>query len=790
MFDIDNITSFFTGVEVKQEDPKTVRILGMKVPPFLYEIDKLWKTSKISNNMFRKIKSRQLDMHPFFAPDFYYVCKRLMGERRARINRSAVQDILNQMETNIWMKTAFEDKYSNRLDLKALDRLSVTLLPHQNEFLAYYNEMVSRWQLKGSILGAAPGSGKTITGIALSECLNTDITICIVPKNAVDRVWADTLDWVFKAKQPYWKSTSGEPLKKGCRYYVAHYEQLQLILDFFSDPAFKDKQINIILDESHNLNELKSLRTELFLKLVKVTHSQDTLWSSGTPIKAMGSEVIPILRSIDPYFDEEAEERFKAIFGLSSARGLDILAHRLGYMTFKIDKKQIVGNTVEHYRVDVTLPNGHDYTLDAISKDMAKFVKERLEYYKQNMDKYVAQYRAGLRAYERTIKTTAEVKLFDEYVRTANLLHTNYDPMVHKEEPIFCNAFEKNKILPVLPRELKEDFKNARSVYKYVKLKVQGEALGRILGKRRTQCNVDMLNAWNRYSVTDVQTGEKFDTNLVDIIENSVKKTVVFTSYVEVVDRCAEILTKEGAAPLKVYGQTNGELPQIVGRFDKDGRANPLIATLQSLSTAVPLIMANTVVFLNAPFRDHEYEQACSRVDRLGQTEVVQIWDVYLDTGKEPNISTRSLDIMAWSKSQVEQMLGTAGTSGAAALEWLDSEDGIELWGLMNNTTEINEQTMRSISLTEPGEPSITPEKHPGHMAGESLGLDPLHYFADGTLWGREESETQRYAKFPHINRAVSVEDAGVAIAVNQPANKQPAVTAAPLNLGLEKFSW
>lgn len=665
---IDNLVSFFTGVEVKEEDPKTIRVLGMKIPEFLHEIDKMWKTSKISGNMFRKVKSRQVDIHPFFAPDFYYVCKRLMSERRARINRSAVGQVITQLETNTWMRNAFAETFHNRLNFKAMGRLTVDLLAHQNQFLARYNEMTERWNLKGYILGAAPGSGKTITGIALSEALDTDITICIVPKNAVDRVWADTLEWIFKEKQPYWKSTSGDPLKKGYRYYVAHYEQLDKILEFFKH-NHDGKKINIILDESHNLNELKSMRTELFLQLCRVVNCQDVLWSSGTPIKAMGSEVIPILRSIDPYFDQEAEERFKAIFGLSSARGLDILAHRLGYMTFKIDKAQIVGNKVERFRVDVSLKNGDEYTLAAIGDEMRKFVKERTAYYQSNMKLYINMYMDCLRAYERTIRTSQEMREYEEYVRTARLLHTSYDPYVHKQEPIFCNAFEKKNIIPALPKELREKFKDCRSVYKYVNLKIQGEALGRILGKKRTQCNVDMLGAWDKYRVTDTQTGEKFETTLVDIIENSIKKTVVFTSYVEVVDKAAVILKEAGGFPLKVYGETNSELPQIVSTFERDTRCNPLIATLQSLSTAVPLVMANTVVFLNAPFRDHEYEQACSRVDRLGQTEVVQIFDVYLDTGKEPNISTRSLDIMAWSRSQVEAMLGP---SGAVALESYD----------------------------------------------------------------------------------------------------------------------
>lgn len=674
----DNALSFFKGVEVKEENPKTIRILGMKIPEFLYEIDKLWKTSKISNNLFRNVKSRQVDIHPFFAPDFYYVCTRLMSERKARVNRKAVEQVMQQLETNTWMRSAFNPSFESRLNFKALDRFKVSPLPHQNQFLKYYDESINRWLLKGNILAAAPGSGKTLTNLFLSECLDTDITICIVPKNSVVDVWDATFNWAYKERPAVWHSLSGDALKTGYRYYVAHYEQLDRLVEFFSDKCFQGKKINIVLDESHNLNELKSARTELFIKLCKIVNAQDVVWASGTPLKAMGSEVIPILRTIDPFFDQEAEERFRAIFGLSSARGLDILAHRLGYMTFKIDKAQVVGNKIEKFRVDVTLKNGDDYTLDSISKEMSKFIKERVEYYKSNMKMYIEWYQAGLRSHERTLRTSQEVREFNEYVRTARLLHTGYDPYIHKQEPIFCNAYEKKNILPNLPKELKERFKDARSVYKYVKLKVQGEALGRILGKKRTQCNVDMLTAWDKYEVTDMQTGEKFDTTLVDIIENSIKKTVIFTSYVEVVDKASEILSNQGGFPLKVYGETNNELPQIVAQFDRDKRSNPLIATLQSLSTAVPLIMANTVVFLNAPFRDHIYEQACSRVDRLGQTEVVQIFDVYLNTGKQANISTRSLDLMSWSKQMVDQMLGIVGSSAIALEDLHEDLTGID----------------------------------------------------------------------------------------------------------------
>lgn len=682
----DNIVSFITGVEVKELENKVVRVLGLKTFEFIHQIDRFWKTSKITSFLFKKVASRQLDIHPFFVPDFYYICKKLMGERRARINRTAVQQVIDGLMTNSWIKSVYADNIPNRLDFSALNRFLVAPLKQQIDFLRIYNENVTKWQLLGYILGAAPGSGKTYMGYALSECLNTDITICIVPKNSVLDVWVATPKWMFREQPKLWNSLGGEPLTKGYRYYIFHYEQIDRALEFFKK-GYEDKKINIVLDESHNLNELSSQRTQLIIDLVKAVKCQDTLWSSGTPIKAMGSEVIPILRCIDPFFDEEAESRFRKIYGLSSSRALDILAHRLGFMTFLVDKAVAVGNKVEYFRVDVSIKNGNDYTLTTLKLEMRKFIAERVEYYKANMDKYVDHFKQGLRFYERTLKTRDQIRDFEEYVRVVDLLHFHFDPFIHKTEPIFCNAYEKKYILPALPKELRDSFKNARSVYKYVNLKVQGEALGRVLGRKRMQCNVDMLDGANHYRVTDLQTGEKYETSLFDIVENSIKKTVIFTSYVEVVDRVYADFKKAGAHPVRVYGDTNNDLSAILKTFTNEPKIDPLIATLQSLSTAVPLIMANTEVFLNSPFRIHEKVQAVARVDRLGQTETVQIFDVFLDTGEDPNISTRSSDIMEWSKEMVDTMLGLKGAS-VAALEELREDLAANNWDVPEDVIE------------------------------------------------------------------------------------------------------
>src|SRR5690606_14156218 len=122
-------------------------------------------------------------------------------------------------------------------------------------------------------------------------------------------------------------------------------------------------------------------------------------------------------------------------------------------------------------------------------------------------------------------------------------------------------------------------------------------------------------------------------------------------------DYCKQL----GYKPLVVYGETNKEVTSIVNQFDKDEDANPLIATYQSLSTAVPLTMANMVIMTNQPFRAHEEEQSIARAARLGQDTQVYVKKILLDTGNEANVSTRSNDIMEWSREQVAALTSSTG---------------------------------------------------------------------------------------------------------------------------------
>jgi len=46
----------------------------------------------------------------------------------------------------------------------------------------------------------------------------------------------------------------------------------------------------VILDESHNLNNDVSLRTQFFIDICRKIQAMHVLWMSGTPVKALGFE--------------------------------------------------------------------------------------------------------------------------------------------------------------------------------------------------------------------------------------------------------------------------------------------------------------------------------------------------------------------------------------------------------------------------------------------------------------------------------------------------------------------
>lgn len=678
-----SILNLLRGLNV-EVDPinNKVEITGLR---FLYVCRDLEKYigAKMLYSILDNVSYSRLVFSMFYLPDFYHAINTLLTDpkfkRRIRSGREllAIRTELEKIPliANIKIINETDPSAIPKIDKSKLNKIfnNIKLFDYQDKFIDDCIWKSKLLGLNGYLLDAPMGSGKSILGVSLMEILNIDTIIVVCPKKAINNVWDETINRIYKEPQPYSMSLPvlhGPSKPAGFdindRFIVCHYESLGKLNDYLNSIKLPNKRYGILLDESHSLNSHNSERSIQFRELVSKIDPIFCLWMSGTPIKALGTETMTMFATIDRLFDKSVYKSFLKVFGISGVYAISVMAHRLQLVRSEIKTK---GSGVEQFthKVKVTLQNGADYTLKTISNKMIDYVKERKEYYQKNAKKYEEDFFTSIdvyisevsKAHGDNVRFRSEL---EDYLSKAKKLHNGYSPTdpKHKQYVLECNHYEDKVIIPKLPNDVKKIFRKAKSVYKYVELTIMGEALGNILGKARSRCNADMV----KQLVTDAKVisedGEIYQSNLPDLILNAQAKTIIFTDYVEVVKETEYQLKLKGFKPISIFGETtsgNG-LALQTKIFKEDGEINPLITTYKTLSEAVPLTEANRVIFLNLPFRSGTYDQAVKRANRIGQTLDVDLFEVTLDTGEEPNISTRNEDILKWSEEQVALILG------------------------------------------------------------------------------------------------------------------------------------
>ena len=667
------ITRAVFGLDVSEKNG-VIRISGIRADLLIEDINKTFGTSRVTVHMLNKATRSYVEFYSFFAIDVEYIIRQLSKQSSSRLGRRGYVKMQEALLQKTWLSglTKIHPSIFNKDKLK---EVKFELLKHQAEFIDYYDRVIPRYNLRGILMAATPGSGKTISAIAIACAFEADNVIIVGPKNSVFRVWEKTLLEDMNVEQTVWVQASKKPMPDPStnRWYIFHYESLDKAVELAN--KLGSKKCVVVLDESHNLNEMKSLRTERFVTMCKSMRNSLVVELSGTPMKAMGAEAIPLISAIDPLFTDACVEKFKKIYGREAKSATAILANRLGIIMYKVNKEESkIAEPVEH-AVNVKVPNSHLYTLDTIKKDMTAFIEQRTLYYKNTRKTYESIYYGALKQFESNqivfLKHKDQYETYKTYIK--EFAKYGYDPYSSAPKALFCNEFEKKIIQPVLEPKTRKDFRSAKSVVKYVDLKIRGECLGTVLSRARTNCNMAILQA----------------LDLGTLIDGAEKKTLIFTSYVEIVKATSEKLKTQGYSPLSVFAETNAQLPQMVRQFGENEEINPMIATYQSLSTAVPLIMANRVILLNSPFRIHEKEQTVARANRLGQDKTVDVYNVLLDTGDVPNISTRSSDIMEWSREQVNAIMGFDNSENGISIESIHEDECLDDMSSLTEDDEV-----------------------------------------------------------------------------------------------------
>lgn len=629
------------GLVEVSTSPTYIEVEGISTLMLSKDMYRVWGNNTVFKYMFSRITSSSLKMRHFFGPDFLYICQKLYEDKQSRTPKRVLFKIIEELKEKTWIGN-LDRAIVPITDMSVIDKVApFPLKPFQREFVELFGKMVPAFRLKGYMLDAGAGSGKTVADLVLATALHASKVIIVTPKPTAEPVWKDTIEQILLTKRPYWVSTQNAAPKVDDHYFICHYEALGGMIDFVKANSKDFANTFVILDESHNFNRIASDRAQLFIELCQMKAVSYCLWASGTPILALGIECIPFLKCIDPLFDAESEERFRKIYGRDAKRANDILRNRIGHLKFHVPKQDVVKTVVTEHTINVKMPDGDKYTLENIGLLLRKFIDDRNVYYEKNRKHYEGKYYEGLKIFEATLRNDSDRRQFKAYQAAIKIISSGFDPKTMKEEAMLANNYERKQILPVLSGAMKAEFRSAKSVVKYLPLKIMGEALGTIIGGMRSKCHLDMIA----------------HIDFEQYIDGAKKKTLIFTSWVEVLEGVAEKVFHEGYTPARIYGATNKDLPAIVGKFYKDEDLNPMIATYQSLSTGVPLTVANRILLLNQPFRDAIKVQTIARAARLGQDSDVDVFNFLLDTGTVPNISTRSNDILQWSQEQVASIL-------------------------------------------------------------------------------------------------------------------------------------
>lgn len=489
----------------------------------------------------------------------------------------------------------------------------------------------------------------TFTDLLVATCVIppsvAEIKIIISPKKAIHLVWEKSIKQVFKKIPSYWVCDSGVPMPLDkCEYYIFNFEALDKAIALGHQLNAKGKRYFVIVDESHNFADYRSNRTQKLVQLQTVRDDVYFIWTSGSPILKMGAELISFLKCADPRFDSDAERIFRRIFSADRGKANLIFQHRLGLMMAFIVGKSAFSPTkpvVKELPVKLPASLSNTFLMSSVREEMKSFIAQRLVFYSGQITEYRKTVDKWLDYHAHQLKSHADRKQFEKYKTDLKVIMRHPDLMM-ADLLASTRTYERTKLFPSIPPLERRVFRQTLSAVKNIKLKVRGEALGTILSKRRSECAA----ALGVYCKPEV------------IMKESLSKTLFFASSVLPVRTLYNHLDAQGFEARMVYAGTNADLVKIMDEFESDPNINPVIATMQSLSEAVPVIAASTVVLLNRPFREATWSQVVSRADRLGQIHPVTIVEVTLDTGDEPNVSSTTDAILATVRELINGLVG------------------------------------------------------------------------------------------------------------------------------------
>lgn len=651
--------SLFSKIIIDNKS-KSMKIKGINYDKFLLRIKDMYNSrgvsnlfginyTKLSQFMYKHEKINKKDMKItnleiplFFALEIYKIFID-MGEH---YNLPYYKIVADKIYKNTWIsKYEKRNKVHVECDINKLSNLTFMPQPYQREFIDQYQTLKYVYDLEGYILSFDQGLGKTFTSIGIYETMPYAISqvIIVAPNSTLQANWA------LEIKQYYPKYKDNDELWKkdvyvynnnkfkynpNCKFVIVNMDSIPKIYQYA-----KKSGVMIIVDECHNFRNMNSLRSKDLIKLKQITGSKDCLLLSGTPIKATPDELIPALMMIDPYFSQDMAEIYKKAFDDDSATISSVVRARYGRVIYRKTKEEALALPKKNILdLELTIPNWQDYTVAKCKRDIAEIFQVKYQEKYTNIKPLMAEYNEFVAKY--STATTYETKQYLKYINTTTQTDKEMDIHEHRQE--VYKTFLKDYVYPNINNQTEfKRLKYVESQYIYMRESAMGYAIGQVLPKARNNVYIDLY--------------KNNKDKIIRMINECSKKTIIFSPFLEVVNYINDDLTKSGVGSVKIVGETKDRM-DIALRFKNEDVIDVLCATTQTLSTGVTLTEASQMFFFGVPFRSADFNQACDRIYRIGQTSDVYIYTVLLQS-PDKNITQRIKEIMDWSNAMFNSLI-------------------------------------------------------------------------------------------------------------------------------------
>jgi len=595
--------------------------------------------------LFHKFGPSGFIIHRFFIPDLLAILEFIIHlGPQYDVNLRSMTKLVKLIKSEI----VHPAHNNHSLDMDVVSR-EFKYKPLEVQLPAYdkYAKLMTDSMSRGMLIDGAVGVGKTYVSLSIAEAVHSEVILIVAPLPTITKVWVESIsgdDSLFKTpRKVYLVGNSVEYV--GEKYVLVHYENLNKVLELRN--KFNINFTTLIVDEVHNFNNITASRTKLLMSIIDNIPFDHTLPMSGTPIKASAKDMIPLIKIVSIDFDKHLTRRFIKLYRGASVLMKEVLRGRYEATTVILKKTDMKIPPLSTATIKIKIRNSKYYTLASITKRLKKYVEDRQSILERNYDIYADTYNklytlAKSRVLDSDSSKAGEFKSYEDNIKIILKNYKNGSLGGIADIISVANKFEKGTIEPVLTGNDKSLFRDSKTVYKYTSLKVYGEALANIVMRARIDCYSEIAAV----------------INIKKLIETSTKKTIFFSNYISVCDVINQGSIDTGLKPITVYGETSKDLTKNVNIFTHDAETNPLIATYKSLSTGVPLLVANSIVILSMPFRQYLFEQAIGRCWRTGQDRPVTVYVMELDTGDEINITDRDFDIITFFKEEVARLTG------------------------------------------------------------------------------------------------------------------------------------